>query len=276
MSSFIIQHQIIFRSLSFVIVLVLMLIWQHYKSLRSNVEPKAKRCFNNVLIVVFNSVLVWIIFPGSLVVIAFLSERYHIGLLHLIHWPFGLAGVLGIVILDFSIYWQHRIFHKIPLLWRVHRMHHTDLDLDTTTGIRFHPFEILLSLAYKSIVVFVFGISPVAVILFEILLNATALFNHANVKLPCKLDKTLRLLIVTPEMHQIHHSVRPSEANKNYGFNFSIWDRLFHSYRALPKGGQKELVIGITTIQDRATCTTIGGLLKTPFIKKIGHYPSAK
>jgi sterol desaturase/sphingolipid hydroxylase (fatty acid hydroxylase superfamily) len=171
------------------------------------------------------------------------------GLFNLQTWPVWLSAVTGFLLLDLAIYLQHRLFHAVPLFWRLHRVHHTDLDLDLSSGFRFHPLEILLSLLYKVALVAVLGISPVVVLVFEATLSAAALFNHANLRLPAKLDAGLRWLLVTPDMHRVHHSVIPAETNSNYGFFISLWDRLLGSYCAQPSAGHLGMTIGLREYQ---------------------------
>ena len=154
------------------------------------------------------------------------------------------------MLLDLAIYLQHVLFHAVPVLWRLHRMHHADLDIDVTTGLRFHPVEILLSMAIKLMVVVALGTPALAVLLFEVLLNATSIFNHANLRLPGWLDGALRLVVVTPDMHRVHHSVTPRETNSNFGFNFALWDRLFGTYHAQPAAGHEGMAIGIEQFRD--------------------------
>jgi sterol desaturase/sphingolipid hydroxylase (fatty acid hydroxylase superfamily) len=166
--------------------------------------------------------------------------------------PFGLAVVLSVILLDLAIYLQHVLFHAVPVLWRLHRMHHADLDIDVTTGVRFHPVEILLSLLIKFGVVALLGAPALAVLIFEVLLNATSMFNHSNVAMPPAVDRVLRLLVVTPDMHRVHHSILRFETNSNFGFNFPWWDRLFRTYRPQPKEGHEGMTIGIESFRDPA------------------------
>jgi sterol desaturase/sphingolipid hydroxylase (fatty acid hydroxylase superfamily) len=177
-----------------------------------------------------------------------------------------------VVILDFVIYIQHVLFHALKTFWRLHMMHHTDLDFDVTTGVRFHPFEIFLSMGIKMGVVVLLGIAPVAVILFEILLNATSMFNHGNVRLPATLDRVLRIFVVTPEMHRVHHSVLLRETNSNFGFNLPWWDRLFGTYHGQPAAGHESMTIGLSHIRE-AKELTLPKLLALPFTRDPGKVP---
>lgn len=206
---------------------------------------KARRWRVNLAIVALDTLLVRLIVPMAPVAAASLASRHGWGLFHVLQLSgFGEIAA-SLLLLDGLIYFQHRFFHRIGLLWRLHRVHHTDLDLDVSSGARFHPLEILLSLAIKLAAVLLFGISPLAALCFEVLLNATSLFNHANLRLPLKVDWWLRLLLVTPDMHRVHHSIIPQETNSNFGFNLPWWDRLFGSYRDQPFHGHDRMTIGL-------------------------------
>ncbi len=212
---------------------------------RQRSQRRAGRWLNNLGIAALNSLLLTLIFPLLAVGLALIAADRGWGLFNLIAAPVWLEVLLAIVILDFIIWAQHLMFHKIGFLWRFHAMHHIDLDIDTTTGVRFHPVEILLSMLIKFGAVVLLGPAAVAVLLFEVLLNATALFNHANLRLPARLDRTLRAFMVTPDMHRVHHSVHQDETDSNYGFNLSVWDRIFGTYRAQPRDGHLEMAIGL-------------------------------
>jgi sterol desaturase/sphingolipid hydroxylase (fatty acid hydroxylase superfamily) len=205
---------------------------------------------NNLGIVLLDAALVRVLFPAALVAVALAAQASGWGILNAIALPGWLAVPLAILALDVAIYFQHRVFHAVPMLWRLHRMHHADLEFDVTTGLRFHPLEILLSLAIKCAVVVVVGAPAVAVVLFEITLNAASLFNHANLRLPANLDRWLRQVLVTPDMHRIHHSIVRRETDSNFGFTVSWWDRLFGTYRPLPAAGQDAMTIGIPLFRD--------------------------
>jgi len=177
-----------------------------------------------------------------------------------------------VVLLDFFIWLQHVMVHAVPLLWRLHRVHHADRDIDVTTGARFHTLEIILSMGIKFAVIVLIGPPVVAVVIFEVLLNATAMFNHGNVRIPERVDRVLRWFVVTPDMHRVHHSVEDDETNSNFGFNLPWWDRLFGTYRAQPRAGHEQMTIGIRTFQDNMHCTWLWGLLWSPFIGRITDY----
>jgi sterol desaturase/sphingolipid hydroxylase (fatty acid hydroxylase superfamily) len=211
--------------------------------------------------------MVRLAFPVLAVGVAGLAEARNWGLWHGLDAPFELAFVASLLALDLVIYAQHVLFHKLPLLWRLHRMHHTDLDFDVTTALRFHPLEIVLSMLIKLAAVVLLGAQPVAVMLFEVILNATAMFNHGNVRLPERWDRALRWLVVTPDMHRVHHSVRPEETDRNFGFNLPWWDRLFGTYRDQPRDGHAGMTIGLEYFRDRRA-TTLTGLLLQPFLNE--------
>jgi sterol desaturase/sphingolipid hydroxylase (fatty acid hydroxylase superfamily) len=198
---------------------------------------------------------------------AILAEERAWGLLNNVALPEGMAVVAGVILLDCSIYFQHVLFHAIPVLWRLHMVHHADLDFDVTTGLRFHPIEMLLSVGIKVISVVVLGPPVLAVLIFEVLLNATAMFNHGNVRLHPGVDRYLRWILVTPDMHRVHHSVIRVETNSNYGFNLPWWDRLFGTYRAQPSGGHQKMEIGLRQYRD-PTRLTLPAMLLLPFVNK--------
>ncbi len=199
----------------------------------------------NLGIVVIDTLVLRLAFPTAAVGVAMLAAARGFGVLHWLHLPPAPAFVIALLVLDLAIYAQHVLFHAVPLLWRLHRMHHTDLDFDVTTALRFHPVEILLSMALKIGLVAALGAPAAAVLAFEVVLNAAAMFNHANARLPLRLDAALRLVLVTPDMHRVHHSTRIEETNSNYGFNLPWWDRLFGTYRAAPRAGQEGMTIGL-------------------------------
>jgi sterol desaturase/sphingolipid hydroxylase (fatty acid hydroxylase superfamily) len=202
--------------------------------------------------------------PVAAVAAAFFAKERGLGLLNQVDWPYWLKVVIALLVLDLAIWFQHLVSHKVPIFWRLHQVHHADRDFDVTTAVRFHPVEIALSMLWKIVVVIPLGASPFAVFLFEVILNACAMFNHANIALPAWLDRPLRLFIVTPDMHRVHHSVLLSEHDRNYGFNLSLWDRLFGTYLAQPKAGHQGMTIGLTPYQSEAP-TRFGWSLLLPF-----------
>ena len=219
---------------------------------RRRVEiPRLIRWSNNLALVVIDTALVRLVFPVLAVGVALIAQENGWGILNWIAAPDWLAVILSVILLDLVIYGQHVVFHKVPILWRLHRMHHADLEFDVTTALRFHPLEILISMALKIVVVTLLGAPALAVLIFEVVLNASAMFNHANVKLPGPVDRVLRLILVTPDMHRVHHSVHPVETNSNFGFNLPWWDRLFGTYTAQPRDGHTDMTIGLTQFRSR-------------------------
>jgi len=245
MFEFLIANEPIIRVACFVGILVAMAVWELVAPRRRQEIPRLLRWANNLGIVVVDTVLVRLIFPIVAVGLALVAEERGWGLLNAFGAPAWLAFMVSLLALDLAIYLQHVMFHAVPALWRLHRMHHADLEFDVTTGLRFHPVEILLSMGIKLAVVAVLGPPAAAVLVFEVLLNATAMFNHGNVRIPLGLDRVLRWFVVTPDMHRVHHSIHPQETNSNFGFNLPWWDRLLGTYRAQPKEGHEGMTIGI-------------------------------
>jgi sterol desaturase/sphingolipid hydroxylase (fatty acid hydroxylase superfamily) len=233
------------RLTAFLSVLAAMALWELAAPRRRRDIPRVIRWSNNLALDVIDTAILRLSFPILAVGVAVLAEERGWGLFNIIEAPFGLAVILSMLLLDLAIYLQHVMFHAVPALWRLHRMHHADLDFDATTGLRFHPIEILISMAIKLALVAALGPPAVAVLLFEIILNATALFNHANINLPRPVDRWLRWIVVTPDMHRVHHSVDPRETNSNYGFNLPWWDRLMGTYVAQPAKGHEGMTISI-------------------------------
>ena len=252
------------RMIAFAVVLSTMAALEAWLPRRSRGHSRASRWTGNLGLIVVSSALIKLIFPLTAVAFALFCESRGIGLLHAVPTSSWIGVPLAIMLLDLAIYAQHVVFHRIPLLWRLHRMHHADLDFDTTTGIRFHPAEMLLSMAIKFAVIAALGTPALAVLLFEVLLNATALFSHANMKLPAGLDQLLRLVLVTPDMHRVHHSVIPHETHSNFGFCLPWWDRLFRTYRAQPEAGHEAMKIGLPVLRDPAELR-IDRLITQPF-----------
>lgn len=240
------------RLAGFIMVFLLMACWEILSPKRRLEIPKLLRWTNNLALVALDTALIRLLFPLLAVGMATSAEQNGWGLLQMTNVPFALACFLAVIILDLAIYAQHVLFHAVPVLWRLHRMHHADLDFDVSTGVRFHPLEIVLSMGIKLMVVVVLGAPALGVLLFELWLNATALFSHSNVRLPKGLDRTLRYFIVTPDMHRIHHSVLPAETNSNFGFNLTWWDRLFNSYRVDPMQGHEQMTIGLAKFRNSA------------------------
>lgn len=234
------------RTAVFLGIFAVMAVWETMAPLRRSELPRLVRWSNNLALLLTGNLLLKLIVPLGATGFAALAQALGWGLLELTQWPDWLEVALAFVALDLTIYAQHRLFHKVPLLWRMHRVHHADTMFDVTTALRFHPLEIALSMAIKLAAIALIGASPSAVLLFEIVLNGAAMFNHGNVTLPTWLERQLRRVVVTPDMHRIHHSILPAEANSNYGFNLSCWDRLFASYTPEPRRPQENMPIGLT------------------------------
>ena len=232
-------------------VLAAMALWEIAAPRRRRDIPRVIRWTNNLALVVVDTAILRLTFPILAVSLAAIAEERGWGLFNNFDAPVWVSIVVSMLLLDLAIYLQHVMFHAVPGLWRLHRMHHADLDFDVTTGLRFHPVEILISMGIKLAAVAALGPPAVAVLLFEVLLNATALFNHANINLPRQIDRALRLIVVTPDMHRVHHSVDPIETNSNYGFNLPWWDHLLGTYRAKPAKGHQGMEIGIEQFRTR-------------------------
>jgi len=230
---------------SFIIMLCIMGVAESVWPRRILDAPKLHRWLSNLSISVLSTLLVRLILPLAPAALAVYCELNKFGLFNIISLPRWLTLLASVLLLDMLIYWQHVVFHKQRILWRIHRMHHADINIDASTGIRFHPIEIALSMLIKFGAILLLGPPAIAVIIFEIVLNGCALFNHANVRLPLRLDAWLRLVVVTPDMHRVHHSTDMKEANMNFGFNFPWWDRLFGTYKAQPDLGHDEMKIGL-------------------------------
>jgi len=265
MEAFVLANEPTVRLTAFAVVLAVMVLWEVLAPRRSRPLARRRRWPANLGIVVLNSIIIRLLFPAAAVGVALTAETQGWGLLHRYDVPSWVAVVAGVVVLDLAIYLQHVMFHAVPALWRLHRMHHADLDIDVTTGARFHPVEIVISMLIKFAVIAALGVPPVAVVLFEVLLNATSMFNHSNVRISPALEPALRWLVVTPDMHRVHHSIERDETNSNFGFNLSIWDRLFGTYRAQPRAGHQAMTIGIPDFRDAAECNSITGMLAIPF-----------
>ena len=260
---------------AFLAVLVAIATWEVFAPRRRQEIPRLLRWSNNLAIVVINTVAVRLTFPVLAVGLALTAREQGWGLLNSFGVPDWFGFCVAVVALDLAIYLQHVMFHAVPALWRLHRMHHADLEFDVTTGLRFHPVEILLSMAIKLAVVAVLGPPAVAVLVFEVLLNATAMFNHGNIGLPPRADRVLRWFVVTPDMHRVHHSVRPAETNSNFGFNLPWWDRLLGTYRAQPAGGHTAMTIGIDRFRTRRDLW-IDRMLIQPIRGSTGSYAIGK
>ena len=268
----IIEQETLIRLGCFFGVLIVMAIWELVAPRRPLSVSKSLRWTSNLALTLLNSLVVRALLPVAAVGTALIAEQNAWGLLNHFTLPNWLAVVVTVFVLDLAIYLQHVMFHAVPALWRLHMVHHADLDFDVTTGSRFHTIEILLSMGIKMAVVLLLGPPAAGVVLFEVALNATAMFNHSNVLLPQKVDRLLRLLVVTPEMHRVHHSVVRREANSNFGFNFPWWDRLMGTYRAQPDGGHLGMTIGLSQFRDTKG-DRLHWMLALPFVGSPGEYP---
>ena len=243
-------------------------VWEVVAPRRALTDSKRRRWFANLSLVVIDTAVVRFFLPIVPVGMAYLARERGWGMLNIVTLPDWLTIVLAVAALDFVIYLQHVLFHFLPIFWRFHRMHHTDLDIDVTTGIRFHPIEIIVSIGIKLIAAALIGPPATAVVIFEVVLNATSQFNHGNIRIPAGADRFLRLLVVTPDMHRVHHSVIPRETNSNFGFNLPWWDRLCGTYRPQPELGHTGMSIGLREFRDPAMLN-LPRLLVQPFIGKI-------
>jgi sterol desaturase/sphingolipid hydroxylase (fatty acid hydroxylase superfamily) len=245
METFLLGHESALRLGVFLAIFSVMAAWELAAPRRALRESKALRWTHNLALALLNSILVRVALPVAGVGIAVFAAERGIGLFNLVHVPPSVTILLSVLALDLAVYLQHLMFHAVPLFWRLHRVHHADLDFDVTTGARFHPLEIGLSILVKSAVILALGPPAVAVLVFEILLNASSMFNHGNARIPPAADRVLRLAVVTPDMHRVHHSIDPRETNSNFGFSFPWWDRLFGTYRSAPRAGHEAMTIGI-------------------------------
>ena len=260
------------RLAAFCGVFALMAAWELIEPRRTQTIGRGWRWPNNLGVVVVDTLLVRILFPTAAVGVALVAEAHGLGLFNVLPLPAWIGVVASVILLDLAIYFQHVLFHAVPVLWRLHRMHHADLDIDVSTGLRFHPIEILLSMVIKLAVVIALGAPAIAVLIFEVLLNATSMFNHSNVHIPEHLDGVVRLFVVTPDMHRVHHSIVARETNSNFGFNLPWWDRLFGTYRAQPAAGHEAMKIGIEQFRDPRELR-LDRMLLQPFRGDAGRYP---
>ncbi|MBF0190907.1 MAG: sterol desaturase family protein [Magnetococcales bacterium] len=266
-------HEPLLRMGLFLGILLLMGIWEHWRPRRQRILSRQSRWLPNLSLVIIDTVCVRLLFPVTAVSLAAMGQVQGWGALNRINGPEWVEWLLAVVMLDLLIYLQHVVFHALPVLWRLHQVHHADLEVDVTTGLRFHPLEIVLSMGIKLAAILAMGPSPLAVLTFEVGLNAMAMFNHANVHLPERLDRVLRWLVVTPDMHRSHHSHLSPETNMNFGFNLSCWDRLLGTYWPNPAEGHTAMQIGLEHQRDPAQCQPLSAMLRMPFRGKTGEYP---
>lgn len=265
------QNEAVIRLGFFFGVLIIMAVWELLFPRRALTMSKLTRWISNLGIVFMDNALVRYLFPVLAIGVAVSAQENSWGLLNNVQMPYWLSVGLGVLALDLIIYLQHVMFHAVPILWRLHMMHHADLDFDVTTGLRFHPLEIIISMLIKISAIAAIGPSVIAVLIFEVTLNATAMFNHSNVKIPLNIDRILRLLVVTPDMHRVHHSVTIRETNSNFGFNFPWWDRLLGTYRAQPAAGHEGMTIGLSQFRNPKKNNLLWMLI-LPFVEDPGSY----
>jgi sterol desaturase/sphingolipid hydroxylase (fatty acid hydroxylase superfamily) len=253
-------------------VFVVMAGWEVLTPRRPQTVGRNWRWPNNLGVLAVDALLVRVVLPITTVGVALVAEAHGVGLFNMIALPVWASIIVSVMVLDLAIYLQHVLFHAVPALWRLHRMHHADLEVDVTTGLRFHPIEILLSTGIKLAVVTAVGAPAAAVLIFEVLLNATSIFNHSNVRIPADIDRILRWFVVTPDMHRVHHSILRRETNSNFGFNVPWWDRLLGTYRAQPAAGHAAMTIGIEQFRDPRELG-LDRMLLQPFRGEAGGYP---
>ena len=268
MTEWIISKELVIRLGFFAGIFGLMAIWEILAARRELTTGKGRRWVGNLSLVLVDTLIVRLLFPTAAVGTALIVADLGWGVLNVVSVPYWAALLISVAVLDLAIYLQHVMFHALPALWRLHMVHHADLDLDVTSGSRFHPIEILISMLYKLAVISVLGPPVLGVLIFEVVLNALAMFNHANVRMPLVLDRVLRWIIVTPDMHRVHHSVESREHNRNFGFNLSCWDRLLGTYRDQPAKGHQGMTIGLNKFRE-ITWQTIPRLLVMPFFKPV-------
>lgn len=271
-SAIITHNEIGIRLACYFGVFGLMALWELQAPRRSLTASKKLRWTNNLGLVFLNTIILRLLFPAGAVGVAMFATTHGWGLLNYFRISYPLAIVLSVVALDLLVYFQHVLVHAVPTLWRLHRVHHADLDYDVTTGSRFHPLEIVLSMLIKFCAILVLGVPAAGVVIFEVVLNAMAMFNHGNVGLPRGMDRLMRLLVVTPDMHRVHHSIEDNEANSNFGFNLSLWDRFFGTYIDQPRNGHAGMTIGIHQYRDPKQVSRLPGMLALPFAGTVNGY----
>jgi sterol desaturase/sphingolipid hydroxylase (fatty acid hydroxylase superfamily) len=272
MGDIILSNHVAIRLAAFILVLAAMALWEAVAPRRRPLLTRMERWPHNLGIVAVNTLLVRVLFPGAAVGMALYAKTRGWGLFSVFDVSSWILVPLCVLLLDLAIYLQHVMFHAVPLFWRFHRMHHADLDFDVTTGARFHPVEIIVSMLIKFAVIIALGPPALAVFLFEVLLNASSMFNHSNARIVPGVDRVLRCFVVTPDMHRVHHSIEDDETNSNFGFNLPWWDRLFGTYRDQPRAGHANMTIGIEGFREPLVCDRLPGMLMIPFSGNIGDY----
>lgn len=265
MTDWLLSNEGLVRLAAFLGFFALLAAIEFRRPLRPHDNRWSLRWSANLGLAFIGALLMRVLFPAAAVGFGLFAEKHGLGLMRVWSPAPVVAIVTGMVLLDLAIYFQHVVFHFVPTLWRFHRVHHADMAFDITTAMRFHPLELLLSMAIKALVICLIGPPILAIMLFELLLNASSLFTHANIRLPAQLDRFLRIGIVTPDMHRIHHSTLPVETNSNFGFNISVWDRVFGTYRSVALRDQSSMQIGINGLRDPASVLTLRGMLVLPF-----------
>jgi len=264
----VLEREAVLRLSCFAAVFVAMCLWEIAAPRRPLSVSKLQRWTHNIGLLFLNSLVLRVLFPAAAVGIAYTTAVSGWGLFNRVDLPYWFEVLVAVLLLDLAIYLQHVLMHRVPLLWRLHRVHHADLDIDMTTGSRFHTLEIIVSMLIKWAVIVLLGPALLAVLIFETLLNGMAVFNHANVRLPGTIDRLLRLLLITPDVHRVHHSILRHETNSNYGFNLSIWDRAFGTYIDQPQKGHSKMTIGIPEFRDPEQVDKLPGMLTLPFVGK--------
>jgi len=265
------KYEPIIRIVFFFGVLVLMALWERVAPRRTLAVSRWLRWSSNLGLVIINTLVVRFAFALGAVGIALVAAENEWGIFNVVELPVWLEVLLTVLLLDLAIYLQHVMFHAVPLLWRLHMVHHADLDIDVTTGVRFHTIEILLSMGIKAAIIVLLGAPAWGVLIFEVLLNATSMFNHSNVRMPLAVDRILRLFVVTPEMHRVHHSIITNETNSNFGFNMPWWDFLMGTYRNQPSAGHEKMTIGLSDYRDESV-DRLHWMLALPFLGRGGRY----
>lgn len=270
--NWVLENEITIRLSFFFGVFAVIAVWEFILPRRSLSVSRGLRWVSNLGLVFLNSLVLRFLFPTAAIGVAIVTQTQGWGLLVYYQIPFLPAVIVTVVVMDFIIYLQHVMVHAIPALWRLHRVHHVDLYFDVTTGSRFHTLEIILSMLIKFATIVLLGPPVVAVVIFEVLLNASSMFNHGNIYIPKKFDRVLRLFLVTPDMHRVHHSVHPQLTNSNFGFSLPWWDRLFGTYMAQPRESHEEMEIGLDTFRDPKQVNRLPGMLMLPFVRTLGEY----
>ena len=263
MSEWLLSHAAVARFTAVTCVFLLLLVIQSRKPKRGQISARGRR-LRNLSLPLISALIVYLLMPLTAVSFAAAASDLHLGLFNHLNWPFAVELGITIIVLDLAIYWQHRWMHLVPWLWRVHRLHHTDTNFELTLGLRFHPFEIILSLLYKCLIIGALGAAPLSVLIYEILLALFALFSHADIAISERWDRRLRRIVITPDWHRVHHSVHRHETDSNYGNLLSIWDRLFRSAIEQPRDGHQAMKIGLTEFRDEAS-QKFSAMLTQPF-----------